>query len=137
MKKPRIFVFVVAFMATLLMGLSCDKLGQEVYYDTFFVASVKDQPTGYYYVKILGQGKQSVSFHDPNGYGKLWFLYPTPIEGFDIIYEEGNEYIISVKITYQRDGSKTVSLEGIIMKNRAETVINPDHVQYVNMCEVN
>ena len=136
MSKSRILFLLTVFVAAMLLTCSCEKLGSKVYYNTLFVASMKE-PAGYYYVKYIGSDKQSLRTVDPDGYGKLWFVFFEPIEVFDSIYEEGYEYIINVKLTYQRNGSKTVSLEGMVMKNKAETVINPDHVQYVVMCEVN
>ena len=83
-----------------------------------------------------------VEAHDVEDYGKYWFVYDDPIIGFDEVYKEGYEYIIGVIITSRQAGNrntyawttgKTFTLDGIIMKNKADTFIDPKKVQYTIM----
>ena len=115
---------------------SCKQEWTETYYQTLFIASTRYQ-TGGYIAKIIGQDRMIVEAHDVEDYGKYWFVYASPIAGFDEIYEEGYEYIICVKITYQETGirnvkeetvGKTFSLDEVIMKNKADTFIDPNTI---------
>ena len=130
--------FLLLFTSVLvLMVSSCGKsTWTEDYYQTLFVASEKTE-NGEYLAKLIGQKRMSVEAHDVDKYGKYWFVYASPIAGFDEIYEEGYEYIICVKITYQETGirnvkeetvGKTFVLDEVIMKNKADTFIDPNTI---------
>lgn len=120
----RLSLILIGIIA--LIVSSCNKTGMD-YHQTLFIASVKNPLNGYY-AKIIGQEKLKLETHDAEDYGSLWFEYNEPIIGFDSIYEEGYEYIIDVKVT---SPNRTFTLEGLVMKNKADTFVDPSKVQRV------
>jgi hypothetical protein len=124
----------IAALLGLLVLSSCDKFDSK-YYLTYFIASEREERSGGYYFKLIGNGKDKVDInHNLEESGKCWGVIQS-IPGFDEIYEEGNEYIITLLITYSGPSDeveghrhKSVEFLGIVMKTPAHTEIDRRYI---------